>query len=482
MFTDDLNSHIEKEATRYRIPIRWWPSVDGGKNGAKLQYVEKYFARRYKGKGNFTYCILTDKEPVWTFASKELPRKQRKGTYYKIYKVRKPVKQYYIYFHDKYLGGPCCLKMSSYFPFPCQFYFNGHNAIKLQLDKKGISYKMKGNAFMDVSDPDALQNIANDIRGKIVQQRINYWMNRFFKFDKKKYSTRSKYLQHEWYMGQTEICSNVIFKSPRFCTNLFERLLVKFTRIGWPDSISQIFTQRPRRPESKRTWRLYDDNACVKNWFRKNSIKQYNKTGYLIRTETTINNPKALGLKKPVAYLQAYLWFGHSCNNRLMNCCADVDITSIPESEPELFSKPVPDHKGRKITAPDLRNDRQLSLFKELLKAKYSVFGFRTADLLPALRDYFSNSARIRYELRKLIVRGVVEKKKNHNFYVVTQNGLKWLWVAISSITKFSNPMISKAYKKELGHLCAQPSKIENAYCLIDQGLTQLTQELAMVA
>ncbi len=34
IFKDQLNAHIKKEADRLGIPIIWWPSVDGGKNGA----------------------------------------------------------------------------------------------------------------------------------------------------------------------------------------------------------------------------------------------------------------------------------------------------------------------------------------------------------------------------------------------------------------------------------------------------------------
>jgi len=51
--------------------------------------------------------------------------------------------------------------------------------------------------------------------GKIVRQRIDYWMNLFFKFDKGKYATRSKHLNHDWYLAQVEVCSNIIFKSAR---------------------------------------------------------------------------------------------------------------------------------------------------------------------------------------------------------------------------------------------------------------------------
>ena len=207
-------------------------------------------------------------------------------------------------------------------PFRAEFYFNGHNAIQLQLDKQNVKYKLNENAFVDVENPEALQKAAASLSGRIVLNRINYclpalltpaqtrlilqrttqelWMieiplpakalqagmNIFFKFDKGKYSTRSKFLEHGWYLSQIEISSNIVFRSARFCTSLFERLLDKFHRLGLPDTIAQIFNRRPhRRSISKTFWRLYDNNACIKHWFRGNSIKQYNKTGYYIRTD-----------------------------------------------------------------------------------------------------------------------------------------------------------------------------------------------------
>jgi len=66
-----------------------------------------------------------------------------------------------------------------------------------------------------------------------------------------------------------------------------------------------------------------------------------------MRAGTTINNPKSLGLQKPVLYLQAYLWKGVECNNRFLDCCADVDVSSISEEEQETFIKSVTDQAGR---------------------------------------------------------------------------------------------------------------------------------------
>jgi hypothetical protein len=85
-----------------------------------------------------------------------------------------------------------------------QTYFNGHNAIQVQLDKKGIRYRRHENAFVDVADPEEIKKTAESLHGRDVLNRVNYWMNIFFKFDKGKYSTCSKYLQHEWYLSQVE--------------------------------------------------------------------------------------------------------------------------------------------------------------------------------------------------------------------------------------------------------------------------------------
>lgn len=133
-FTEQLNNHIAKEAARYGIPIIWWPSVvkaskkRGGKkgkkgnNGDKLVYVEKNYAGKLKKKGNFTYCIIAALEPAFTYATREL--KNRKGEpYEKMYHCRKFVKHYYIYFHDQLFGGPCYLKLATYYPLPGRVLF-----------------------------------------------------------------------------------------------------------------------------------------------------------------------------------------------------------------------------------------------------------------------------------------------------------------------------------------------------------------------
>ena len=176
------------------------------------------------------------------------------------------------------------------------------------------------------------------------------------------------------------------------------------------------------------------------------------------------------------------MWSGAGCNDRFLNCCADVDTASLSEGEHEMFNKPVADHKGRNVSAPDFRKDRQKALAHEMLKPKYQAYGFRTIDIFNNLPTNFRNPAQIRYEMNKLKVRGVVKKQKNKSFYSVTEMGWKWLWLSICSESHFKNPMTSRVIKNE-DSLCAeQPSKIETGYDLLNRGLNVITQELAVIS
>ncbi|MBF0369046.1 MAG: hypothetical protein HQL52_06275, partial [Magnetococcales bacterium] len=91
------------------------------------------------------------------------------------------------------------------------------------------------------------------------------------------------------------------------------------------------------------------------------------------------------------------------------------------------------------------------------------------------------NPAQIRYEITKLIHRGVIKKKKGKSFYIVTPDGWKWALLTIAATMKFANPIISMPCKREAKKLVEHPSQIEKAYQSINQGFCQLTQALALV-
>jgi hypothetical protein len=62
-----------------------------------------------------------------------------------------------------------------------------------------------------------------------------------FRFDKESKSTWSKLLSHQGYTYQTEVSSNVIYKSVKFLNNYFGRILHKNHTIGLTDRLTEIF-------------------------------------------------------------------------------------------------------------------------------------------------------------------------------------------------------------------------------------------------
>jgi hypothetical protein len=481
--TNQFNSHIANLSISLNIKIHWWGETEKQKYHSKIDLVEELYSTQLNqaDKKSSVICIIKAVENVRTFANKEVTTKTGKK-FTKMYSCNKFVSQYYVYIKDVELG-LCYLKISSYLPFPCEFYMNGHNYLRQQFDKQSISYKMKDNSFVEVGDLKVLETLVKDFQPSIALGRIDSWMHLFFRFDKGSKSTRSKLLSHQWYTYQTEISFNVIFKSAKFTNSYFQRILHKHHTIGLPDRLTEIFGLSRRVDNSKTTQRTYSVQGCIKHWMEKNSIKCYNKGGCLLRVETTINNPDLPGLKlkKPACNLQAYYWYGYSCNSRYLNTLSDIDLNSISTDLYDKYQQTVVTTSGQKIPAPDLRKQIQLDIISILIGSNYHVLGFRNKDLRTKLGDS-PKTAKIAYELLKLRVRGAIKKKQGSHYYHLTDEGYKWMYYMIFNYSYFVSPLLSISCKKAIKQNVDNPSKIEEAYQQIDKALSLITSELKLIA
>ncbi len=481
--TDQLNQHIKKVSEALGLTIHWWGSAEKEKYHSKLDFVKDIYRieLQQKSKSDKVICIIKSLENTRTFANKEVKTKTGE-LFTKMYSCFKFVSHYYIYIHDSELG-LCYLKISGYLPFTCEFYMNGHNYLKQQFDIYEADYKMQDNSFVKVSDPDLLKSLVEKFQPSIALNRVTYWMDKFFRFDKGSRSTRSKLLTHQWYTYQTEISSNIIFKSAKFCNSFFRRVLQKHHTIGLPDRLTEVFGLSKPVHNSKSTQNKYEVQACIKHWLEKNSIKCYNKGGCLLRVETTINNPDLPGLKlkKPACNLQAYYWYGLNCNSRYFKTLSDIDISSLTCNAYEKYQQPVITEKGVRIAAPDLRKEEQLELYSVLLSDKSLVSGFKNKDIRKKMQGN-PKTAKLAYELRKLRERGAIKKLKNTHYYRLTEEGYVWLYYSLFNYSHFVNPLLSKRNKAATKWLSNNPSKIEQAYSMIDSALNLVTSELGLVA
>lgn len=482
VLTDQFNSHIKKTANKLNVNIHWWGKNEKHLYHSKIDLIKDIYSKdlNKKNKKSKIIAIIKSLENSRTFTSKEINTKAG-NKFTKMFTVNKFVSQYYIYINDHQLG-LCYLKISSYLPFMSEFYFNGHNYLQKQFDLNQKKYTKNDNSFTFIQDLDFLNSIVKQFKPSIALNRIKHWMNLFFKFDKGAKSTRSKLLSHNWFTFQTEIATNIIFKSPKFANSYFKRILAKHHTIGLPDKLTEIFSLSKLQNNSKSTQNKFNVKAVLKHFLEKNSIKLYNKNGCLLRVETTINKPDLPGLKlmKPAINLMAYYWFGFGCNSRYLDTVSDIDISLLDEKQMLLFNQPFINDKGYKIAAPDLRKEHQIDLLKVLISSAYQSFGFRSKDLKLKLENNWK-TAKIAYELRKLRVRGAVEKLQNTHYYRLTKKGFIWIFYSFFNSQHLVKPLLSASYILPNQISKNNRSEIEKAYADINSSLSLITSAFKIV-
>lgn len=483
ILTDKLNSHIKKTSEKLGVRIHWWGEAEKKKFHSKIDFIQSHYksALEKKSTKSKVIGIIRATESVRTFSSKEVMTKEGKR-FMKMYSLNKFVSQYYIYINDEKLG-LCYLKISSYLPFVSEFYFNGHNYLRKQFDLMGVDYTMKDNSFTKVSDLKQLNSLVSDFKPSIALDRVNHWMNVFFRFDQGQKSTRSKLLQHNWFSYQTEICTNLIFKSAKFANAYFEKILAKHHTIGLPDKLTEIFSLSRQRNKSKTTQNKFKTKAVIKHWLEGNSVKCYNKSGCLLRVETTINKPDLPGLKlkKPAINLMAYLWYGLGCNSRYIETILDIDLAVLDEDVYKKYQTPILNKKGVRVAAPDLRKEHQVEFLEVLLSSIHRSLGFRNKDLKQILGKNWK-TAQIAYELRKLRERGAVKKLQKSHYYQLTKEGYVWIFCSFLQNKHLSKPLLSASYQEFEFTNSDQASIIERTYSDINRAVSLITSEFKLVS
>ena len=483
ILTDKLNAHIKKTSEKLGVTIHWWSTKEKNQYHSKINFIQDHYKEELtkKNKKSKVIAIIKSVENTRTFETKNIKTKEGKN-FSKMYSLNKFVSHYYIYIDDEKLG-LCYLKIASYLPFVSEFYFNGHNFLKKQFDLNGKGYTMKDNSFTKIEDLEILNNLAKNFQPSIAIKRVEHWMDIFFKFDQGQKSTRSKLLHHNWFTFQTEIATNLIFKSAKFAKSYFDRILAKHHTIGLPDKLTEIFSLSRKKTNSKTTQNIFKTQAVIKHWLEKNSIKCYNKSGCLLRVETTINKPDLPGLKlkKPAINLMAYYWYGLSSNSRYIETISDIDISILDEKLFRKYQDTVLNHKGVKIPAPDLRKEHQVDFIKVLLSSVNRSLGFRSKDLKQLLGENWK-TAKIAYELRKLRERGAVKKLQSSHYYQLTKEGFVWIFYSFFNSKHMLKPLLSGSYSNSNISNPEQASIIEGAYSDIKKTVSLIMSEFKLIS
>jgi hypothetical protein len=372
-----------------------------------------------------------------------------------------PQRVLYYYFWDKDLG-LVHVRLQTWAPFTCQIYANGHDYVMQKMTQRGMTFEKIDNAFVSLSDPAQAQRIANRF-ARLPWPKI---LERYARLVNPLLRNELRGLGHYWVVDQAEYATDLLFRSKHALAGLFARLLEYALLTFSPKKVFQYLGRKwhERFEGEIQTWYKTErePGACLKHLMKKNWLKMYDKLGLLLRVETVINQPGEFkvfrqtthrdgsrskgwsAMCKGVGNLHHYQRHALACNRRYLEALAVVDDPTPAYDDLRLLTerKRV---QGRSSAGFNPARSHDARLFAAVLAGDNIAKGFRNQHLRRALYAVTKDPARrarqsaaIGRMLKRLHVRGLVQKVPHTRLWRITQRGRRVLGDTLATYRRYS--------------------------------------------
>ena len=225
------------------------------------------------------------------------------------------VNHFYFYCVDRDFG-PFLLKFATY-PYTAKLCLNGHEYAKRQLARAGIAFEALDNGLLSCADPRRAQALCDRLSSAKIVALVRRWLRRlphpFTAADRRAgYRYDVSILQAEFSLTQE-------FDRPATGRVFFEEVIRENLDLGRPDQVQLIFGRRvTRRTPGRFRTRVITEGVTPSLHvdYKRSRIKQYHKEGRALRTETTINDARDVGVGKRLKNLPALREIGFQANRR----------------------------------------------------------------------------------------------------------------------------------------------------------------------
>ena len=346
------------------------------------------------------------------------------------------VNHFYFYAVDRDFG-PFFVKFATYFPYTAKVCLNGHEYVKRQLAQRGIAYEALDNGLGACAEPRRLQALGDGLSAAKIDAFVRKWLHRlphpFTRADGRAgYRYALSILQAEFSLTQ-------VLDRPLSGRLLFEDLIRENLDLGRPDRVQLIFDRRVTRqtPGRFRTRVLTEGVVpSLHITYKHSDLKQYLKglrhavAGRGLRTELTVNDTRDFGIGRGLSNLAALRQVGRQATRRLLDVQRLSGDATIGDETVQRVHRPVVVAGQR---APGLRflDPRVLALFLALVVFRLLPQGFSARELRQHLAPLLGTTApelspgQLTYDLRRLRLHGLIERRPGQHRYRVTDAGLR---------------------------------------------------------
>ncbi len=414
---------IEAFVAEHRVPL-----IPFEKGQRKDEVMAAHLARFTEPEGVLFVGKAQEKATVFRTEKRRNPRTGQ--PYPWLVRSTAMVNHYYFYAVDRDFG-PFFLKFCSYFPYNAKLCLNGHEYLKRQLTQRGIAYEALDNGIWSCATPAVVQRLADGLSAAKIEALLHKWFGRL----PHPFGARDRRAGYRYHCSilQSEFSLTQALDQPVMGRMFFEDVIRENLDLGRPDHVQVIFGRRvsTRTPGRFRT-RVITEGVIPSLHidYKHSRVKQYHKDGRALRTETTINDPGALDIRKGLSHLSALRKVGFQANRRLLDVQRISHDCAIGEAVFAGVSRPVA-VDGQRVAALRWADPVVQALFGTLIGFRLVPDGWRQRDLRAPLAALLGvppetvSAGRMTYQLRRLRLHGLIERVLGTHRYQVTARGLR---------------------------------------------------------
>jgi hypothetical protein len=337
----------------------------------------------------------------------------------------------YFYLHDRDWG-PALVKMATFAPYPLWIVANGHQWLKRQLAAAGVAFEALDNGLRSVAEPALAHRLAARLSAGHLRAAIDRWLgwipSPLIPAD------RGHGVRYEFSVRQLEISDTAVFDAPRRGRAWFEAAIRDHLDLGRPEQVALVVDRHIRSRGKNPTPGRFatevvsaDINPKLQIHYKSSKAKCYLKEGRALRVETTINNPADFASLKT---LNAANWkvlrrIGTDTNARFLAALGERQAGLPDPATLEAIVMPTIRDGQR---APGLRfgDPRAMALLSSIAAFAHVMGGLTNRTLREHMTarwrpDYTTNQAS--YDLRRLRLKGLIERVEGTNTYRITATG-----------------------------------------------------------
>lgn len=466
----------------------WGAPILDAPDGRRDEFVERYFRRAQPDE---VVAIVKAREPARIVIS--TGKKQTDRCHLEI--MQRWVHQYSFYINDRHWGR-MFVRVCPYFPFSARVCLNQHHWLANKMRELDIGFKQCSNAFIRCSDPQTLQQLSDSLKPRDFLLCGQKWLAYLTPFFTDKERKRCG-CQHRLFFSQVEFCDNLIFRRRAALETLGERLLDANRNIGQPNKLTVIFGRRVTKRYRGKLQTVIEDldlpNPVIRSHYKKGFIKQYVRDVRILRTEPATNNVNDYRVNKGIENLPQLRERLEAITDNYLDVQQDILETFVDRGQLRELSQPTIIKSGKRIPGLKLDHPRQLAVMHALVRFSHiAAEGTFTTNLIHSVvAEALGRSvteytlASLRYDLSKLIAKGLVQKLPGTRRYRLLRKGYQLCLVYLKLFDKLYAPLTAGVIRPFPGDNTldsARATRLDSLYRTVSRALDELVAEVGLEA